>query len=63
MTGVQTCALPIYAELHDFYANTGLLHFEGRSFPGWQHYVTLVSIAHAWSHLCDAPREAELAFN
>jgi hypothetical protein len=51
------------SELHDFYANTGLLHFEGRSFPGWQHYVTLVSIAHAWSHLCDAPREAELAFN
>ena len=51
------------AELHDFYANTGLLHFEGRSFPGWQHYVTLVSIAHAWSHLCDVPREAELAFN
>jgi len=51
------------SELHDFYANTGLLHFEGRSFPGWQHYVTLVSIAHAWSHLCDVPREAELAFN
>jgi hypothetical protein len=50
-------------ELHDFYANTGLLHFEGRSFPGWQHYVTLVSIAHAWSHLCDAPREGELAFS
>lgn len=48
---------------HDFYANTGLLHFEGRSFPGWQHHVTLVSVARGWSHLCDAPREAELAFN
>ncbi len=50
-------------ELHDFYANTGLLHFEGRSFPGWHHYVTLVSVARAWPHRYDAPREAELAFN
>jgi hypothetical protein len=53
----------IDTELQDFYANTGLLHFEGRSFPGWHHYVTLVSVARAWSHLCDGPREAELAFN
>jgi SRSO17 transposase len=24
------------------------LHFEGRSWPGWQHYVTLVSVAHGF---------------
>lgn len=39
------------AELERLYTDTGLLHFEGRSFPGWHHYVTLVSIARAWSHL------------
>lgn len=49
------------AGLDNFYANSGLLHFEGRSFPGWHHYVTLVSVARAWSHLCDAPGEPELA--
>ena len=38
------------AELESLYASTGLLHFEGRSFPGWHHYVTLVPIARAWSH-------------
>jgi SRSO17 transposase len=26
----------------------GLDHFEGRSFKGWQHHVTLVSVAHAF---------------
>jgi SRSO17 transposase len=26
----------------------GLDHFEGRSFKGWQHHVTLVSAAHAF---------------
>jgi len=26
----------------------GLDHFEGRSYRGWQHHVTLVSIAHAF---------------
>ncbi|PNG23523.1 IS701 family transposase [Streptomyces cahuitamycinicus] len=32
---------------HDF----GLLDFEGRSFPGWHHHMTLVSAAHAYSQL------------
>jgi hypothetical protein len=27
---------------------SGLRHFEGRSFRGWHHHVTLVSIAHAY---------------
>jgi SRSO17 transposase len=40
--------------LDDLYANTGLLHFEGRSFAGWHHHVTLVSVARAWSHLFSA---------
>jgi SRSO17 transposase len=26
----------------------GLDHFEGRSWPGWHHHVTLVSVAHAF---------------
>jgi SRSO17 transposase len=26
----------------------GLDHFEGRSYPGWNHHVTLVSVAHAF---------------
>ncbi|WP_416520322.1 IS701 family transposase [Streptomyces achromogenes] len=29
----------------------GLLDFEGRSFPGWHHHVTLVSAAHAYHTL------------
>ncbi len=31
--------------LHD---GLGLRHFEGRSYVGWHHYVTLVSVAHAY---------------
>ncbi|MFI6595772.1 IS701 family transposase [Nonomuraea sp. NPDC050536] len=27
---------------------SGLQHFEGRSFQGWHHHVTLVSVAHAY---------------
>ncbi len=40
------------AELEMLYTGSGLRHFEGRSFPGWHHYVTLVSVAHAWPYLC-----------
>ncbi|WP_446689056.1 IS701 family transposase [Saccharothrix tamanrassetensis] len=29
----------------------GLRHFEGRSFRGWHHHVTLASVAHAYSTL------------
>ena len=36
---------------------SGLQHFEGRSFSGWHHYMTLVSMAHAWSHLYDLPAQ------
>lgn len=34
-------------ELDGLYNALGLGHFEGRSFAGWHHYVTLVSVAHA----------------
>jgi len=34
-----------YRELKDA---LGLDHFEGRSFPGWHHHVTLVSVAHGF---------------
>jgi SRSO17 transposase len=34
-----------YRELKD---GLGLDHFEGRSWPGWHHHVTLVSVAHAF---------------
>ena len=34
-----------YRELKD---GLGLDHFEGRSFRGWHHHVTLVSVAHAF---------------
>jgi SRSO17 transposase len=34
-----------YRELKDA---LGLDHFEGRSWPGWQHHVTLVSVANGF---------------
>jgi hypothetical protein len=35
----------------------GLRHFEGRSFQGWHHHVTLVSAAHAFGLLRDVEHE------
>jgi SRSO17 transposase len=37
-----------YRELKDA---LGLDHFEGRSYPGWNHHVTLVSVAHGFLSL------------
>jgi len=34
-----------YRELKDA---LGLDHFEGRTYPGWNHHVTLVAVAHAF---------------
>ncbi|WP_309110609.1 transposase [Saccharothrix sp.] len=34
----------------------GLRHFEGRSFPGWHHHVTLVSAAHGFRLLQELER-------
>jgi SRSO17 transposase len=39
----------------------GLAHFEGRTWNGWHHHVTLVSVAHAFctlQRLAKAPKEA-----
>jgi SRSO17 transposase len=39
----------------------GLAHFEGRTFNGWHHHVTLVSVAHAFctlQRLARAPKDA-----
>ncbi|MFE9559024.1 IS701 family transposase [Streptomyces sp. NPDC006703] len=38
----------------------GLAHFEGRTWPGWHHHVTLVSVAHAFctlQRLTRSPKE------
>lgn len=38
-------------ELDRLQDDFGLRHFEGRSFRGWHHHVTLASVAHAYSAL------------
>lgn len=38
-------------------ADCGLLHFEGRSYRGWHHHVTLVGLAHGFRLLGPAPAE------
>ncbi len=40
------CAARVDCELARLRARSGLDHFEGRSFPGWHHHVTLASVAH-----------------
>ncbi|MGW2023239.1 IS701 family transposase [Streptomyces decoyicus] len=42
------------ATLHDLEAHFGLLDFEGRSFPGWHHHMTLISAAYAYRRLAGA---------
>ncbi|WKV71006.1 IS701 family transposase [Streptomyces sp. PCS3-D2] len=42
----------------------GLAHFEGRTWNGWHHHVTLVSVAHAFctlQRLARAPKDTALA--
>ncbi|MFJ1626054.1 transposase [Streptomyces sp. NPDC088190] len=42
----------------------GLAHFEGRTWPGWHHHVTLVSVAHAFctlQRLSRSPKETASA--
>ncbi|MGW2831081.1 IS701 family transposase [Streptomyces sp. NPDC001286] len=38
----------------------GVLDFEGRSFPGWHHHMTMASAAYAFRHLPDRPSLARL---
>lgn len=42
---------------------SGLQHFEGRSFRGWHHHVTLASTAHAYRLLCQLPEIQLLSGN
>jgi SRSO17 transposase len=37
----------VRADMETLYEELGLRHFEGRSFVGWHHYATLVSVASA----------------
>jgi hypothetical protein len=46
----------VRADMNVLYEVLGLRHFEGRSFVGWHHYATLVSVASACRLLC--PRSA-----
>lgn len=39
----------------------GVLDFEGRSFPGWHHHMTMASAAYAFRHLPDGPDLAPVA--
>ncbi|MFH0245735.1 IS701 family transposase [Streptomyces sp. HK10] len=41
--------------VRDLRQDFGLLDFEGRSYPGWHHYMTLVSAAHAYRTLLGSP--------
>lgn len=43
------------ATIQELQEDFGLLDFEGRSFPGWHHHMTLVSAAHAYHHLEPGP--------
>jgi hypothetical protein len=49
------------ADLQRLSEACGLQHFEGRSFRGWHHHVTLVSAAHAYCLLRDLNAADDLA--
>ncbi|MET0133020.1 MAG: transposase [Kibdelosporangium sp.] len=60
LTNISRARLPELTELISLHSRTaddlrhledsvGLQHFEGRSFPGWHHHVTLASMAHAYN--------------
>lgn len=46
------------AELRDDF---GMFDFEGRSYPGWHHHMTLVSGAYTFSRIADTSREMAIA--
>ncbi|MEU7178631.1 IS701 family transposase [Streptomyces celluloflavus] len=48
LTGLPTVTA---TTLHDLGTHFGLLDFEGRSFPGWHHHMTLLSAAYAYHRL------------
>ncbi|MFK8847231.1 transposase [Streptomyces sp. Ac-502] len=48
------------ATLRTLATDFGLYDFEGRSFPGWHHHMTLTSAAHAYRALTAVPDEQTL---
>ncbi|MDJ0466755.1 transposase [Streptomyces sp. H27-C3] len=50
------------ATIQDMQENHGLLDFEGRSFPGWHHHMTLVSAAYAYRRLAPPAAHQQHAF-
>ncbi|GCD37005.1 putative ISXo8 transposase [Streptomyces chrestomyceticus JCM 4735] len=48
------------ATLRTLATDFGLHDFEGRSFPGWHHHMTLTSAAHAYRALAEVPDEQTL---
>ncbi|HEX5400908.1 MAG TPA: IS701 family transposase [Pseudonocardiaceae bacterium] len=66
LTNLNTARLPELVRLLEFAGSTrrelnrmndeaGLQHFEGRSFRGWHHHVTLASVAHAYQSIYRQP--------
>ncbi|MGH3997309.1 MAG: IS701 family transposase, partial [Pseudonocardiaceae bacterium] len=52
----------IWNDLSRMGEQSGLQHFEGRSFRGWHHHVTLASAAHAYRLLCQLPEIQDPAY-
>ncbi|WP_371785571.1 IS701 family transposase [Streptosporangium subroseum] len=51
LAGLVSLRKKAVTELSTAEEESGLQHFEGRSFQGWHHHVTLVSVAHAYRML------------
>ncbi|MFH8346122.1 IS701 family transposase [Streptomyces sp. NPDC018045] len=49
------------ATLRTLATDFGLYDFEGRSFPGWHHHMTLTSAAHAYRALTEVPDEQTMS--
>ncbi|MFD9725804.1 IS701 family transposase [Streptomyces sp. NPDC059072] len=48
LTGSMDRSARAVSEMH---GSLGLADFEGRSFPGWHHHMTIISAAYAWHRL------------
>ncbi|GAA4818651.1 IS701 family transposase [Streptomyces ziwulingensis] len=48
LTALARCTASVISDMED---SVGLIDFEGRSYPGWYHHMTLASAAYAYSRL------------
>jgi SRSO17 transposase len=48
MTGLLRARQQVTDDVDRLVEDIGIRHFEGRSYQGWHHHVTLASIAHAY---------------